>query len=120
MEDAAEWDRLLELFSRYPMEELIIHPRLLKEGYGGLVHLEAYETAAGRLKQSLCYNGDLVSLDENGAEYGSLGWLTSRLPSVDTVMAGRGILQRPGFLTGIFLPLHCAGSMMRFWMAMCR
>lgn len=102
VEDAAEWDRLLELFSRYPMEELIIHPRLLKEGYGGLVHLEAYETAAGRLKQPLCYNGDLVSLDETDNGYGSLGWLTSRLPAVDTVMAGRGILQRPGFLTGDF------------------
>lgn len=102
VEDPEEWDRLSELFSRYPMEELIVHPRLLREGYGGRVHLEAFAAAAERLKMPLCYNGDLISLDGAGTEYGTLGWLTSRLPSVDTVMVGRGILQRPGFLTGDF------------------
>lgn len=102
VEDVGEWDRLLELFKRYPMEELIIHPRLLREGYGGRVHLEAFEAAAGCLKIPLCYNGDLISTDCADTGYGTLGWLTSGLPDVDTVMAGRGILQRPGFLTGDF------------------
>lgn len=100
VEDVGEWDRLLELFSRYPMEELIIHPRLLREGYGGRVHIEAVEAAAGCLRIPLCYNGDLTSPDGGSNEYGTLGWLVSRLPDVDTFMVGRGILQRPGFLTG--------------------
>lgn len=100
VEDVEEWGRLLELFGRYPMEELIIHPRLLREGYGGQVHLEAFESAAGGLKISLCYNGDLVSTDCADTGYGALGWLKSRLPDVDTVMVGRGLLQRPGLLTG--------------------
>lgn len=102
VEDTEEWCRLLELFGRYPMEELIIHPRLLREGYGGQVHIEAFEAAVGCLQVPLCYNGDLTSLDAEGAGYGTMGWLNSRLPSVDTVMVGRGILQRPGFLTGDF------------------
>jgi len=107
VENVEEWERLLELFGRYPMEELIIHPRLLKEGYGGQVHLEAFEAAAVRMKVPLCYNGDLISMettdpDGGGAGYGTLGWLTSRLPGVDTVMVGRGILRRPGLLTGDF------------------
>ena len=106
-ENVEEWERLLELFGRYPMEELIIHPRLLQEGYGGRVHPEAFEAAAGRMKVPLCYNGDLISLETVGpdggeAEYGTMGWLTSRLPEADAVMVGRGILRRPGFLTGDF------------------
>ena len=101
-ESMEEWGRLLDLFGRYPMEELIIHPRLLREGYGGRVHIEAFEAAAGCMRIPLCYNGDIISLDDDGTEYGTLGWLTSRLPDVDIVMAGRGILQRPGFLTGDF------------------
>lgn len=102
-----EWERLLELFGRYPLEELIVHARLLQEGYGGQVHPEAFAAAARQLKVPLCYNGDLISLKTAGAdhkdgEYGTLGWLTSRLPEVDTVMVGRGILRRPGLLTGDF------------------
>lgn len=110
VENVEEWERLLELFGRYPMEELIIHPRLLKEGYGGPVHLEAFAAAAERRKIPLCYNGDLISLkmvDSDGgkAGYGTLGWLVSRLPETDTVMVGRGILQRPGMITGDFSPV---------------
>ncbi len=109
VENVEEWERLLELFGRYPMEELIIHPRLLREGYGGLVHPEAFEAAAGRIKAPLCYNGDLISLETIASDggtsgYGTLGWLTSRLPEVDTVMVGRGILRRPGLLAGDFSP----------------
>ena len=48
----------------------------------------------------LCYNGDLLCTSLSATEYGSLGWLTSRLPDVDTVMVGRGILRQPGMLTG--------------------
>lgn len=102
VEDVGEWDELLELFGRYPMEELIIHPRLQREGYGGQVHLEAFEAAVGKRKIPLCYNGDLVSLDEDDTSYGTLGWIISRFPDVDTVMIGRGLLQRPGLLTGDF------------------
>lgn len=107
VDNVEEWERLLELFGRYPMEELIVHARLLKEGYGGCVHLEAFEAALGQLKVPLCYNGDLISLNTVGSDnkdtgYGTLGWLTSCLPAVDTVMVGRGILRRPGLLTGDF------------------
>lgn len=110
VENVEEWERLLELFGRYPMEELIIHPRLLKECYGDPVHLEAFAAAAERRKIPLCYNGDLISLkmvdpDGGKAGYGTLGWLMSRLPETDTVMVGRGILQRPGMITGDFSPV---------------
>ena len=100
LEAVSEWDRLLELFAKYPLEELILHPRLQREGYGGQVHPEAFQAAARSLSVPLCYNGDLTDTDHTSAGYGSLGWLLSLQPDTDTVMIGRGILQNPGLLTG--------------------
>lgn len=100
LEDISEWNRLLALYAKYPVDELIIHPRLQKEGYGGQVHPDAFRSAVCQLKMPLCYNGDLLCTSLSATEYGSLGWLTSRLPDVDTVMVGRGILRQPGMLTG--------------------
>lgn len=100
VEDLSEWDGLLALFAKYPLDELIIHPRLQREGYGGQVHPEAFQAAARSLHIPLCYNGDLTDTDTHCSRYGSLGWLLSLQPDTDTVMVGRGILQNPGLLTG--------------------
>lgn len=102
VEDIAEWERLLTLYAGYPLEELIIHPRLQREGYGGRVHPEAFQAAARILSFPLCYNGDLTDTDTASRRYGSLGWLLSLQPDTDTVMLGRGVLQRPGMLTRDF------------------
>ena len=99
IENPSEWDRLLAIYAKYPVEELIIHPRLQKEGYGGQVHLDAFQAAQANLKMPLCYNGDYVCTSSASDSYGSSGWLTSHLQDVDTVMVGRGILQNPGMLS---------------------
>lgn len=92
MKASSEWERLLGIYAKFPMEELIIHPRLQGEGYGGTPHLEAFAEAAEGLSVPLCYNGDIVS-------EASFQKLLSVFPAVDTVMIGRGILQNPGLLT---------------------
>lgn len=91
MAELTEWERLLDIYAKFPMEELIIHPRLQREGYGGTPHSEAFAEAAGKLSVPLCYNGDIVS-------EASLQKVLSVLPGVDTVMIGRGILQNPGLI----------------------
>lgn len=73
------------------MKELIIHPRLQKEGYKGTPHLEAFAEAVEALQCPLCYNGDITSPE-------SLTQILTKLPRIDTVMIGRGILQNPGLL----------------------
>lgn len=90
--DLSEWKRLLSIYAKYPMEELIIHPRLQKEGYGGTPHTEAFAEAAGLLSIPLCYNGDIVSS-------ASLQKVLTALPKAESVMIGRGILQNPELLT---------------------
>ena len=86
-----EWAPLLKIYQKFPMKELIIHPRLQKEGYKGTPHLEAFAESVEALQCPLCYNGDITSPK-------SLTQILTKLPSIDTVMIGRGILQNPGLL----------------------
>lgn len=86
-----EWTPLLQIYRKFPMKELIIHPRLQKEGYKGTPHLEAFAEAAETLQCPLCYNGDITSPK-------TLSQILAQLPMIDTVMIGRGILQNPGLL----------------------
>ena len=90
-EDPEEFPALLELFNKYPMEELIIHPRVQKDGYGNVPRLELYELAEKQIVNPLCYNGDLYTLEQirNFAE---------RFPGTERLMFGRGFLRDPGLL----------------------
>lgn len=47
--DLEEWDDLLDIYAKYPIDELIIHTRLQKEFYAGKTHPEAYALAQSRL-----------------------------------------------------------------------
>ena len=86
-----EWAPLLQIYRKFPMKELIIHPRLQAEGYKGTPHLEAFAEAACTLQCPLCYNGDITSPE-------TLSLILEKLPMIDTVMIGRGILQNPDLL----------------------
>ena len=90
-EDPEEFPVLLKLFNKYPMEELIIHPRVQKDGYGNVPRLELYELAEKQSVNPLCYNGDLYTREQirNFAE---------RFPGTERLMFGRGFLRDPGLL----------------------
>lgn len=83
-----EWDRLLTIYSKYPIEELIIHPRLKQEQYKGTPHKNAYKKALDTLQIPLCYNGDIHSPED-------FTTLLSEIPAVSRIMLGRGILKDP-------------------------
>ncbi len=85
--DLKEWDRLLDIYTKYPIHELIIHTRLQQEFYTGTAHPEAYAAAVARIQTRfpLCYNGDIVSPE-------SLEKISVR---PDRIMIGRGIIQNP-------------------------
>lgn len=88
---AYEWEELLAIYKKYPIKELIIHPRYQKEFYKGSPHIEAYEQAADAFKNTsvpLCYNGDITSAKSYAA-------LLKRVPSTEAVMIGRGVLANP-------------------------
>ena len=90
-EDPEEFPALLKLFNKYPMEELIIHPRVQKDGYGNVPRLELYKLAEKQSVNPLCYNGDLYTREQirNFAE---------RFPGTERLMFGRGFLRDPSLL----------------------
>lgn len=87
-DDTLLWEELLSIYSEFPLEELIIHPRIQKEFYKGTPHIEAYE-AAYRIKNCpICYNGDMFCKEE-------IENFWKRFPNTDAMMLGRGILRDP-------------------------
>lgn len=80
---------LMEIFSQYPLEELIIHPRVQTDYYQGKPRMEAFGYACERGNMSMCYNGDIFEKEDYMR-------LIGQFPQVDAVMMGRGILADPG------------------------
>lgn len=90
--DPDEFPALLEIFNRYPIRELTIHPRVRKAFYSGSVHMDHFAYALENSRNPLCYNGDLRSLSDVEA-------LLQRFPELNAVMLGRGLIADPGMLT---------------------
>ena len=93
MEDPNEFPAILEVYNRYPIKELTIHPRVRKQFYDGKVDMEMFGFAVSNSKNPLCYNGDILSLAQ--AEK-----LHEKYPQVGSVMIGRGLIADPGMLSG--------------------
>lgn len=89
-----EWEHILDIYKKYPVEELIIHPRLQKELYKFTPHKEAYVTAVNTLGDAipLCYNGDITSQK-------SYEELKNAVGEINCIMIGRGVLKNPALLS---------------------
>ena len=83
-----EFPELLKLFSSFPISELTVHPRILKEFYRGPVHRDVYAFAAQHASMPLVYNGDLLDTED-------IGGIVRDFPGTNAVMIGRGLLQDP-------------------------
>lgn len=94
LEDTEEWERLLSIYEKYPIEELIVHPRLQKDYYKEPVHLDAYARAAEKIRVPLCYNGEIDTVEK-------FFFFQDRFPDTDRIMLGRGILKNPGLVGAI-------------------
>lgn len=91
--DAAEFEEIMEIYNRYPFEEVIIHPRTRVQLYNGQPQMSAFDYAYKVSKNSLCYNGNIFTVED----YNSF---LSRY-HIDSVMLGRGLLRNPGLANQI-------------------
>ena len=87
-----EFPRILEIYNRYPIKELTIHPRVRKAFYKGDVDMDMFRYAAQTSKTPLCYNGNLCTTSEISA-------FSEEFPQISSVMLGRGLIADPGMLT---------------------
>ena len=90
--DSAEFPALLELYNRYPIRELTVHPRVRTAFYKGAVDMDIFRLCMQESKNPVCYNGDITSLDK-------VTRLQAEYPQLEAVMIGRGLIGDPGMLT---------------------
>ena len=86
--DPAEFPAILEVYNRYPLCELIVHPRVMRQLYRGQADRAALAAALPACKAPVCYNGDIASPADLAA-------LEEAWPGLSGLMAGRGLIADP-------------------------
>ena len=90
--DLNEWEDILNVYKKYSFEELIIHPRIQKELYKGVPHIDAFKMAYEVIDKSpLIYNGDVRCVED-------INRITSEFPNISGIMIGRGMFINPDIL----------------------
>lgn len=90
-----EFYEILDLFNRFPIKRLMIHPRIQKEFYNGKPHMEQFAYAYENSANPLCYNGDIFTAEDHKK-------LAKDYPQLDAFMLGRGMLSNPALLEEIY------------------
>lgn len=86
-----EFYDLIEIYNKYPIEELIIHPRTREDFYKNKPNLDIFKEATQLSKNPLCYNGDICTVED-------YQMIINAFPNIQSVMIGRGLLVNPGLV----------------------
>ena len=88
------WPKLIEIYSKYPISELTVHPRVQKDFYKNTPRMDDFALAMQKInpdKTTLCYNGDITDTNSFNA-------LTDCFPDIDEIMIGRGLFANPALI----------------------
>ena len=83
-----EIEAIIPIFNRFPLSELIIHPRIGKQLYKGEADVERFKALIPYINAPLVYNGDIFSRE-------SFEHIRGQVQPVNQFMLGRGILTNP-------------------------
>ncbi len=89
LHEPEEFYKIMEIYNKYPLTELIVHPRTQKDMYRNKPDWEFFSYAAGHSRAPLCYNGDIFDIE-------SYRRWKMNFPQTDRIMLGRGLLMNPG------------------------
>ena len=92
VEKPEDFAAILEVYNRYPIKELTVHPRVRKDFYKEPVREEWFRYAYENSRNPLCYNGNLITPED-------IAGVTQRYPGVEAVMVGRALIGDPGMFT---------------------
>ncbi len=87
-ETSAEIFRLAPVLNRYPLKEVVIHPRTGRQGYEGGVDLDAFQACQPIINHPVVYNGDIRTLED-------FQRISRRFANIERWMIGRGFLADP-------------------------
>ncbi len=87
--DNADFEEVLDIFDRYPIDELIIHPRFRTDFYNGEPRLDEFEKVfAKKRPYKICYNGNIYTKEDADN-------ILKKYPTIDSIMCGRGAIADP-------------------------
>ena len=86
--EVEEWPELMQVYNRYPIHELTVHPRIQKEFYKGTPHLDVFADILKESRNPVVYNGDLFNVEK-------VKEFREKFPTAGTVMIGRGLIRNP-------------------------
>lgn len=89
--EADEFYEILDIYNKYPISELTIHPRIQKDFYREPLKPEFFDYAITNSKAPLVFNGDIVSISDIDNTF-------SKYPDINAIMIGRGLLANPGLV----------------------
>ena len=92
-----EFEELLDIYNHYPLEELILHPRVQQDYYKNRPDWTTFAYAFRNSKNPLIYNGDIFCVEDYQTFH-------QKFPETECIMLGRGILMNP------FLPAVIKGK----------
>ena len=88
LDDNSDLDGLIPVFNRYPLQEIIVHPRTAKQRYSGALDFTSFEKCLAEILHEIVYNGDIRTIQD-------FDQLSGRYVNVKKWMIGRGALQDP-------------------------
>ena len=90
-----EAEALVRIYNRYPVSELIVHPRCQADLYKGKPDMEAFLTVLRGSTNPVVYNGDLICPED----VREIGRMCEEAPQgIESVMIGRGLLADPSLV----------------------
>lgn len=108
-EDESLWPEILSVYNRYPVTELIVHPRLKTDMYRPGVRMDAFTYAYEHARMPLVYNGDVNTAEDYRR-------IVETYPDIRAVMIGRGILRNPGLIGEIHGQAPATDRTIRDWL----
>jgi len=80
--------KLLPILNKYPLDEIILHPRTGIQMYEGTSDHDAFGKALLNSQHAFTYNGDIIDLN-------SFHIVQKKFPHIQRFMIGRGLLSNP-------------------------
>lgn len=91
--NADEFEEIMQVYNRYPISELTVHPRTRAQMYRDTPDMDAFSYAVNVSKNPLCYNGDINKVED----YNKI----AEMFDIDAVMIGRGLIANPNLVNEI-------------------
>ena len=89
--DVSEWEEIFQIYERFPIEELIVHPRVREDFYKNTPNLEVFSKVYERTEIPIVYNGNLFSTED-------IRNCEKTYPKLAGMMPGRGLIACPALL----------------------